>query len=313
MAAPRTLLIVNPMSQNGALGKRWPQLSQTVRRHVGSFEEAFTKSQDDATRITREALQSGVEVVVAIGGDGTINEVANGFFADGKAIAPQAMMGILPYGTGGDFRKSLRIPKDFDKASQILARANNRRIDLGHLEFTLREGGTAQRIFINIASFGISGEIDEQVNKSSKRLGGKLTFMLATARVGLRFRSKRVRVVFDGDDSGAIETDISTIAVANGRYFGGGMFVAPNAELDDGLFDVIAIAQMGIAESVRNSQRLYKGTHLELDKVSERRAARVHAESVDGQDVLLDVDGEAPGLLPATFKIMPKALRLIVP
>ena len=313
MAPPRTLLIVNPRSQNGALGKRWPQLSQQVRRHLGSFEEAFTEGPEDATRIAREALRDGVKLVVAIGGDGTINEVANGFFENGEPVAEGASMGILPFGTGGDFRKTIGIPKDLDKAVQILARFSTRRIDLGHLDYTTRDGQSAQRLFVNIASFGISGEIDEAVNSSSKRLGGRLTFMLATAKVGLRFKSKRVRVVFDGNEESSLETDISTIAVANGQFFGGGMKVAPNAIIDDGRFDVVAIGAMGPVESMWKGRHIYSGTHLALDEVSERRATSVYAESVDGQDVVLDVDGEVPGLLPATFRLMPQALSLVVP
>jgi len=286
---------------------------QQVRRHLGSFEEAFTEGPMDATRIAREALQDGVDVVVAIGGDGTINEVANGFFADGVAIRPEASMGILPFGTGGDFRKSVGVPKDIDKAAAILARFETKRIDLGRLDYTTREGGTGQRIFINIASFGISGEIDEEVNSSSKRLGGRLSFMLATAKVGMRFKGKRVRVVFDGNEETSLETNISTIAVANGQYFGGGMQVAPNAVVDDGRFDVVAIGEMGTLESMWKGRHLYSGTHLNLENVSERRASTVYAESADGQDVVLDVDGEVPGLLPATFTVMPNALSLVLP
>jgi len=313
MATPRTLLVVNPRSQNGALGKRWPHLSQQVRRHLGSFEEAFTTGPNDATRITRDALRDGVDVVVAIGGDGTINEVANGFFEAGEALAPDASMGILPFGTGGDFRKTLGLPKDLDKSAQILSRYKKRRIDLGLLDYTTRDGEGGKRIFINIASFGISGEVDEEVNRSSKRFGGRLTFMLATAKVGLRFKGKRIRIVFDGAESSSLETNISTVAVANGRFFGGGMKVAPNAEIDDGRFDVVAIGEMGTLESMWKGRHLYSGRHLDLDNVSERRATTVYAESADGQDVMLDVDGEVPGMLPATFTVMPQALSLIVP
>ncbi len=313
MAPPRTLLIVNPRSQNGSLGTRWPSLSQLVRRHLGSFEEAFTTGPMDATRITREAIRDGVDVVVAIGGDGTINEVANGFFENGEAIRPEAAMGILPFGTGGDFRKTIAIPKDIEKAAQILARFQTKRIDLGRLDYTSREGGSEHRIFINIASFGMSGEIDEEVNSSSKRLGGRLTFMLATAKVGMRYKGKRVRVVFDGNEDTCLETNISTIAIANGQYFGGGMRVAPNASIDDGSFSVVAIGEMGPLESMWKGRHLYSGSHLNLENVSERRAKAVYAESVDGQDVVLDIDGEVPGVLPATFTIMPGALSLVVP
>lgn len=313
MAAPRTLLVVNPQSQNGSLGRRWPELGKIVRRELGSFEEVCTQGPDDATRLTREALRDGVELVVAIGGDGTINEVANGFFEDSKAVAPESTMGVLPFGTGGDFRKTLHIPKDIAKAAAILAQFKTKRIDLGNLDFTTRSGEAGQRIFVNITSFGISGEIDEKVNSSSKRLGGRMTFMLATLKVGMGFEAKRVRLVFDDEQDKAVESTISTVAVANGCYFGGGMHIAPEAEIDDGRFDVVAIGEMGIGESILNGRRLYKGTHLELDKVSSRRASKVHAESIDGQEVLIDMDGEVPGTLPATFTLMPEALRFVVP
>jgi YegS/Rv2252/BmrU family lipid kinase len=313
MAAPRTLLVVNPQSQNGALGRKWPELGRLIRRELGSFEESFTRQAGDATTLTRAALRDGVEMVVAIGGDGTINEVVNGFFEDGEPVSPDAALGILPYGTGGDFRKTALIPKDMARASAILARFKTRRIDVGRLDYSERSGTTTTRMFVNIASFGISGEVDEEVNAASKWMGGRLTFMLATAKVGLRYEPKRVRLVFDGDDARAVDTTINTLVVANGRYFGGGMFIAPNAELDDGLFDVVSIGDMSFAESIRHGRRLYKGTHLGLEKVHERRARRVHAESIDGSEVLLDVDGEAPGMLPATFTIVPQSLKLVVP
>jgi YegS/Rv2252/BmrU family lipid kinase len=313
MAAPRTLLVVNPKSANGSLGQNWPELSKVVRRELGSFEEAFTEGPGDATRLTREALRDGVELIVAIGGDGTINEVANGFFEEGKAIAPEAAMGLLPYGTGGDFRKTLHIPKDLPRAAAILAAYKTKRIDVGSLEFTQREGGTAQRIFANIASFGMSGVIDEKVNTSSKRLGGRMTFMLATLKVGLSYKNKRVRIVFDDEEDKAVQQTISTVAVANGCYFGGGMFVAPEAQVDDGRFDVVAMGDMGVGESLVNGRRLYSGTHIKLDKVSCRRAKKVYAESMDGEEIVIDMDGEVPGVLPATFTLLPEALRFVVP
>jgi YegS/Rv2252/BmrU family lipid kinase len=301
------------MSQNGSLGKRWPELSNIVRRELGSFEEAFTKGPNDATRLTREALEDGVELVVAIGGDGTVNEVANGFFDEGKPVAPSAAMGLLPFGTGGDFRKSLHIPKDMAQSAAILSRGKVQSIDIGNLNFTARGGGQGQRVFANITSFGMSGEVDEQVNAASKRLGGRVTFMLATLKVSVSFKAKRVRLVFDDEDDKAIESTISTVAVANGRYFGGGMMVAPNADLTDGKFDVVALEEMGLGKSILFSRHIYKGSHLNLDSVSSRRAKKVYAESIDGQEVLLDMDGEVPGTLPATFAIMPEALRFIVP
>ena len=309
----RTVLVVNPSAQNGQLGRRWPEMAADLRRELGAFEEALTAAPGDATRLTRQALESGAGAVVAVGGDGTINEVVNGFFDGQLPVAPNAMLGILPFGTGGDFRKTIPIPKDTREAARVLAARQSRTIDVGHLEMTGPDGKPQGRIFINIASFGMSGLVDEYVNKTSKRLGGRLSFMLATARAGLSYENQRVRLVFDGDESAPADLTINTVAVANGRYFGGGMFVAPQAELDDGQFDVVALGDMGKLDFIRHSRKIYAGTHLNLDKVSQRRARVVRAEPIGEGPVRLDVDGETPGTLPATFRVLPAALRLVAP
>ena len=166
----RTVVIVNPNSQGGAAGRQWPHLADRIRRAV-PFEEATTAAPGDATRLAREALRGGAERVVALGGDGTINEVMNGFFdGDGVAIAPAAAMAILPFGTGGDFRKTVHIPKDFDQAVEVLARDRRRTVDVGRLDHA---GGT--RMNVNIARFAQSGVVDSMVNRSKKRVG-KLSF-----------------------------------------------------------------------------------------------------------------------------------------
>lgn len=321
MAEAQTVLVVNPKSQNGALGQQWHHLSSLIRREL-AFEEVMTEGPGDATRLTREALQRGAERVVAIGGDGTINEVANGFFEDGKPVAEGAALGVIPFGTGGDFRKTVHIPRDIPRAAAILARGRTQRIDVGLLKFMTREGSETTRIFANIASFGISGVVDRLVNDawqspigelSSKKLGGRLSFMLATVRAGVTYKNQHVRLVFDDDTDNAVDSLINTVAVANGRYFGGGMFIAPDAELDDGLFDVVAVGDLTLRDFLFNGYRLYNGTHLGMDKVSHRRVKKLHAEPVDNEIVELDVDGETPGILPATFTLLPHALDLVVP
>lgn len=313
MVAPRTVLIINPHSQNGALGRKWPHLSGQIRREFGSFEELRTRGPGDATDLARQAIEDGAERIVAVGGDGTVNEVVNGFFDDGRLRARNVALGVIPSGTGGDFRKTLHVPNDPVAAARILARGHTRRIDMGKLEYTDDDGGTAVRMFINIASFGLSGLVDDYVNKSNKRLGGKVSFFLASTRATLHYDNQRVHLEFDGNPRDAVDMTIKLVAVANGRYFGGGMFIAPDAELDDGYFDIVVLGDLGFWEMALNSRRVYKGTHLSLDKVSHRRARIVRAEPADGAVVRLDVDGETPGRLPATFSIMPDALPIVAP
>lgn len=314
MSGPRTVVIVNPRSQNGALGRRWAALARELRREVGAFEDVLTRAPGDATRLAREALDDGAEIVVAVGGDGTVNEVANGFFdAEGTAVHPEAALGFLPFGTGGDFRKSVGIPREFGPAARVLSTARRRAIDVGHLRYTAADGSEAGRVFVNIASFGMSGVVNEYVNSTTKAFGGTVSFLLATARAGLRYRNQRVRLVFDGDEAAGIDRTISTVAVANGRYFGGGMKVAPDAELDDGAFDVVVLGDLGALDMAMNGPRLYAGTHLQLDKIELRRARELRATPLGRDPVRLDVDGETPGCLPASFRLLPRALTLMVP
>jgi YegS/Rv2252/BmrU family lipid kinase len=310
MVAPRTVVVVNPNSQGGKLGKRWRELADTIGRAF-PYDEAITTGPGDATRLTCEALRAGAERIVAIGGDGTVNEVVNGFFDNGVAIAPDATFALMPFGTGGDFRRTMGIPVDPVEAAAVIAANHRKRIDVGKLTFVATNGEPATRMFANIASFGVSGVVDRLVNESGKKLG-RLSFMLATARATWSYKNQRVQLVFDGTDR--VEATINTVAVANGRYFGGAMMVAPNAEVDDGQFDVIAMGDFNFGDLVTSGRRLYKGTHLTMDKVTARRAKVVEAESIEpGAVIELDVDGEAPGRLPARFELLPSALWMAVP
>lgn len=309
---PRVVVIANPKSQGGSLGRRWPELADHIRRAL-PFEDVMTSAPGDATRLAREAVRAGAEIVVAVGGDGTINEVANGWFEDGAPIATEAALAVLPFGTGGDFVRTIGVPKDFPKAVAILAAGHRRRIDVGRIDFTTRTGGAGVRMFVNIASFGMSGLTDRLVNQSKKRFGA-LSFFAATTRAMIKYDNQRVRMSFDDRPGDGLDLTINTVAIANGRFFGGGMMIAPDAALDDGELDVIAIGDMSMTDFILKSRRLYAGTHLTLPKISHRKARIVRATPADPSDLVeLDVDGETPGILPATFQLVPRALDLIVP
>lgn len=305
--------LVNPQSQNGGLGRKWPDVARVLRRELGAFETVFTDGPGHAPALVRAALRAGCERLLVVGGDGTISEAVNGFFEDGEPIAPEAALCVVPFGTGGDFRRTLGVPKSFGEAARALAGGKVRTIDVGMLEHQTHDGTTQSRVFANIASFGISGVVDRLVNQSSKRLGGRLSFMLGSLRASWQYTNQRVRIVFDDDARDAVDMTINTVAVANGRYFGGGMCVAPDAELDDGFFDVVAIGDVGRARMIFSSPRIYRGTHLSMDEVSHRRARTVRAEPLGSEPVELDVDGETPGVLPATFRVLPRALAVVVP
>lgn len=307
--APRTLVIINPHSANGSTGRRWKVIREELHRAIGAFDERFTERTGHATDLAREGLRAGYERIVAVGGDGTNNEVVNGFFEQGRPLNPQAALGFIPRGTGGDFRKTLGIGKRLDECLPVLQAGRMKPVDVGSATFLDGAGQETHRHFINITSFGIGGLVDALVNRSTKALGGRLSFLLATARALFSYRNRSIRLRVD--DAFDERLTINNVAVANGQYFGGGMWVAPKASPDDGYFDVVILGDLSRGEVIRGSRRIYRGTHLEMPKVRWLRGRRVVAESE--QEVLIDMDGEQPGRLPITCELLPAALRLIVP
>ena len=308
-----TVVVVNPLSQGGKTHKLWPQHRETILGAYGPFESVFTERAGDGTDKARAALQGGAELVIAMGGDGTINEVVNGFFdAAGKPISATASFAVLNAGTGGDFRKSLGVPLDLAEAAARIKGATPRRIDVGRLNYIDHQSRPASRYFINIASFGLSGLVDRYVNQSTKALGGTLSFAMDTIRAGINYKNASISMRLDGGP--AKEGRIYTVAVANGRYFGGGMYVAPNAEIDDGLFDVVTLGDFSFGDVLLRGLDIYSGKHLTNPKVTVVRASKVEVEPLAGNsDVLLDVDGEQIGRLPATFEILKGGLQVRFP
>ena len=304
------VLVVNPRAGAGAAERRLPALRRALDEGGARYDVQLTKAPRDATRIVREALADETYAGVAVvGGDGTLNEAINGFFdEDGTPVRPDAWLGPLPCGTGGDFRRTLGISKDVDSMVPGLLAARPRPVDAGWLTFVNDDGDDDHRAFINIASFGLAGIVDRKVNDGPKWIGGTPAFLLGTLRAMVGYKNQRVRVTVDDEEPR--ELAVLNLAVANGRYFGGGMHIAPRATIDDGLFDVVAL-ELGTVAAVRHMPDLYRGTHLSAEGVWHTRGARVFAEPVrENERVLLDIDGEAPGALPASFEIRAGALRL---
>jgi len=304
----RPVIVVNPNSAGGKTRRAWPALEAEIRAALRDPHVLFTERPGHATELARSALRRGADLVIAMGGDGTTHEVVNGFFDGTEPVRPGAAFAVLPAGTGGDFLRTTGTPRSPREAARAIALAAPRSIDAARLTYTTRDGQTALRHFVNVASFGVGGLVDSYVNRSAKRLGGKLTFLLASLHATLVYENQRCRVRCDGGPPE--ERRVYSMAIANGRYFGGGMMIAPDAQLDDGRFDVVDLGDVSLFTLLRHNQKIYRGTHVRLPHVTVRRAARVFAEPVDpGADVLLDVDGEGEGKLPATFEILPGALR----
>lgn len=311
------LIIVNPASAGGATGEAWARKASDLRAHFGAFECAFTKRAGDAREIALREAGDGRELIIACGGDGTISEVACGILESGA----RSELGIFPSGTGGDFRRTLKIPTRAADAARALRDGRTVEIDAGRVEFQNCARVRESRYFVNVASCGMGGEVIRRVEESGENwlsaaaermLGGRASYAVASARAALAFEKPQLRVSLDGGPERRIVA--TNLCVANARYFGGGMKIAPGAKLADGLFDVVAVGDMSAGAIFANAYKLYLGTHLGLTQVSHARARHIGVRPSDeSAKVLLEVDGELVGHLPATFEIVPRALSVRVP
>jgi YegS/Rv2252/BmrU family lipid kinase len=309
------LVIVNPKSASGSTASHWAEIASDFRTHFGAFQVAFTKRPGDGRVLARRGIEAGRNFIIACGGDGTINEVVNGILDAGA----DCELGILPSGTGGDFRRSLDIPTGAREAAQALRTGETRSIDVGRVTFQNLQNETEQRYFLNVSSFGLSASIIERVKTSGKldwipngTIRGKTSFALSTLQEVLGLDFTTVRVKFDEREAKSLNT--INFCVANARFFGGGMKIAPDAVLDDGFFDVVNIGDIKTAKILLNAHTLYLGTHLNLKEVRSKLVKRVEVEPADkNREILIEIDGELPGKLPAVFEVVPRALKVRVP
>jgi diacylglycerol kinase (ATP) len=232
-----------------------------------------------------------------------VNEIVNGIAGvEGVELA------VIHRGTGGDFVRTFGIPHKLDDALDVSRSRSSREIDLGRATLRTWAGREGSTWFANIASAGMSGAVAKRVNETGNALGGKISYAWSTLAVFAGWQNAQVTVTVDGEERSGAMYDV---VIASGRYFGGGMKITPEADPGDGLFDVLLIGDISKRDLIMTLPKIYRGTHLPHPKAELLRGARV---TVDAPIPLpVQLDGEQPGTTPATFEIVPRALRLRVP
>lgn len=306
-----SFVIVNPASGGGRARSRWPRLSRLLRDAIGPFDHAMTARPGEATAMARAAIEGGCELVVAVGGDGTVNEVVNGFAGAGGQISRKCAFAAVPCGTGSDFVRGLGPGTGAERAIEILAKHGERLIDVGRTDFDAGEGTGGSRLFVNVASFGLSGTICRNMSLAprSRVLPLRLTFLVETLAALRSFQPVPVRLTIDDT---VIERQITLVAVANGRCFGAGMLIAPQADMQDGQFDIIVLKVISKSRLIGNIAKVYSGNHLALPEIEVYRGSRIKAEFVAGKGgppAYAETDGESAGQLGCTISLLPQALR----
>lgn len=312
------LVIVNPASADGATRDSWPKIASDLRTHFGPFTVAFTEGIGHARHLAAESAKGGAKLIVACGGDGTISEVANGILESNKDVE----LGVLPGGTGSDFRRTLRMPTNPAAAARALRDGHTRVIDAARVTFVNDSGERETRFFVNVASFGMSTEVLSRAASGEskkwipafapRKLGSKLSYAAATLQTTLATSPIEVHVQLD--EQAGRRLRVAEFCVANARYYGGAMKIAPDAKLDDGFLDVVSIGDASSFRILSNAPRLYFGAHLRMNEVTHALAKQIIARPLKKEEVVrVELDGEVVGRLPATFQVMPLALRVRCP
>lgn len=309
MKPTRFAAIVNPQSADGRTGREWPEIRSYFESQAGPITEYVTWAPQHATELARIAIRKGHEVLVAVGGDGTLNEVVNGFFENGNALNPAVALALIPRGTGSDFRRTISASLDPRQAVEEFRFASPRPIDLMLVRYRSHDGPERTRYAINIASFGMGGIVSSRAKRYSRHVGGSLAFMTATLLTSAVFRGRYVRL--DLDASGRRDARILNVAAGNGQFHGAGMWICPKASLDDGLLDVTVVEYMSPLRIAKDMKVLYNGKIYTHPKVQFHRVSEIAATGPG--DIFIEIDGEPLGKLPVEITVLPQALRLLFP
>ncbi|HZR94069.1 MAG TPA: diacylglycerol kinase family protein [Gaiellaceae bacterium] len=300
-----TVFVVNPASDNGATGRRWPELAHRAAGLGLSGETLLSERPGHAIELAEQAARGGASLVVAVGGDGTLNETVNGLVRAGR----DAELATIPLGTGMDFGRTYGIPSKFDDAVRVAATGDPRAFDLGRVAYREWSGADGERYFANVGSVGMSAAVARRANGMSKALGGRATFFYALTRVFFEWENTIVQVHLD--DGTHREGRMHDVVVANGQYHGGAMWLAPQAAPDDGLFDVVLIGDVTKRDFLTTAPKIYRGTYLAHPKVELLRSRSVTVEAPE--HLPIELDGEQVGTTPVRFEIVPAAIRVRVP
>ena len=302
------VVILNPAARGGKAKSQWPHISQAIFESIGPFEFFETNHPGHAQTLSREAMARGVEWIIVIGGDGTFSEAVNGLYQGHKKSKGKACFTPLMLGTGGDFQRSLDLPPHLFDRIKRLKDAPIRNLDLGRIEFTNFEGQAQTRCFVNVTSFGMGGEVAKVVNqaKFARLFGGKALFYWATFKALLGYPNYLVKIKAKERE---LEFRANSVAVANGRFFGGGMCIAPDADLEDGKLVVTCIGDVGSIDLIRSTNILYDGGIYSHPKIEHFSTAKLEAQAMEG-NIHLEIDGESLGGLPASFWVERGALHI---
>jgi diacylglycerol kinase (ATP) len=298
-------VIVNPIAGAGKTGREWPGIKELFEGRGLRFEHDITEAPGHAIELAKSAVEKGYELVVSVGGDGTINEIVNGLHRAGGSN--DTVLGILSTGTGSDYIRTIGLSRQYDEACARFLKPIKITVDLGVVEYA-NNGKTEKRLFVNFAGMGFDAEIVRRTTQKYKAWGSLLAYLTGLLATVMSYRNRDIIVKADGNE---VKQRVCTVIMNNGKYGGGGMLTAPDADISDGLLDVMTVGDISRPDLLYSLPKIYKGTHLTHSKVTMKRAREIEVSSLDGR-MYLQADGELLGELPARFSVLPSALNIAV-
>ena len=303
----KTLLIINPVAGSGEAGRKRAEIETLTEKFFTDHQTLLTEAPGQAREYASQAVEAGVRKLICVGGDGTLNEVVNGLLAVKVEKKRRPKLGYIPVGTGSDLARTMGITENLENGLRNIANREGKWVDVGRATFVDHEGETIRRYFINVLSFALGGEVAGRVNRSSKAMGGFVSFLWQTLSAVFSFEKPLIRLKIDDMDEG--NRICWHVAIANGQYHGGGMRIAPDAKVDDGFLRVTVVGDLTLPEVLLNIPNLYNGRIYSVPKISRFTGHKIEAGAKE--NVLIDLDGEQPGRLPVRAEIIPLALWVV--
>ena len=307
------LVVVNPMASIGKGGKDWPLIKDLLTEKGVDFDFVLTERHGHAIELVRDHItEKGYKKIISVGGDGTNNEVINGIFTQERFPSTEITMGIIPVGTGNDWRRTFGFPEGYPNNIEVLKQGRLFQHDIGRVTY-YNDGDAQVRYFLNAAGTGLDEMVCKKTNKmKSEGKGGTVRYLLSVVNSLMTF--KCIHVQIEVDDQRVFDDEILSLSIGNGRFNGGGMMMMPNAVPDDGLFDITAIKKVGLLKFALNVKNIFDGTFVDkLKEVSLFRGKKIRIVSVPSHKLLLETEGETLTNSQFDFEMIPKAVNMIVP
>lgn len=307
------LIIVNPKASVGKCGKDWPEIQHILVNEGIDFDAFLTEYPGHAIDLARDQIvEKGYKKVISIGGDGTNNEIINGIFSQQRVPPREIQMGVIPVGTGNDWRRTFDIPTDYQANVNTIKKGYTLLHDIGKVTY-YNHGNPQERFFLNAAGTGLDEMVCNRANQlKSQGKGGAVRYMLSTANCLYRFKCVHIQLEIDGQK--VFDDEVLSLSLGNGKFNGGGMMMMPDASPNDGLFDVTVIKKVGMIKFATHLNSIYDGSFIQkIQEVSTFRGKKIRITSIPAHQLLLETEGETLTNSPFDFEILPQAINMIIP